>query len=482
MQPQSFYWYDYETFGTDPRVDRIAQFAGIRTDMDFNIIDDPIDIYCKATDDILPNPDACLITGITPQKTLQTGLIEAEFIASINQQFSTANTCVVGFNSIRFDDEFTRYSLYRNFYDPYAREWQNGCSRWDIIDLVRITRALRPEGIAWPVDENGIASNRLELITKENGIRHEAAHDALSDVYATIAVAKLIKEKQPKLFNYVLDHKNKQALSQLLNLVKPEAVLHTSGMYPSTICNTTVVYPLAQHPTNKNGIIVFDLRYSPADLKNLSADEIVERLYTPRDQLPEGIDRIPLKVIHINKCPVVAPLITLDDASKKRTDIDSQVYLKHLKMLQELPDLKQKLNQVYSQNPFPQEKDPDKSLYSGGFFSPNDKQRMDQLRELSATELAKAEFNFKDKRLPEMLFRYRARNYPETLSDAERNRWDEYRHNKFTNTDDNKVLNIETFNQILAEHMQDDAIGKDKKKILSDLQDWGKTIMEGVVD
>lgn len=295
MHSPSFYWYDYETFGIDPRVDRIAQFAGIRTDMDFNIIDDPIDIFCKATDDILPNPEACLITGITPQKTLATGLIEAEFIASILQQFATPNTCVVGFNSIRFDDEFTRYSLYRNFFDPYAREWQNGCSRWDIIDLVRITRALRPEGIEWPVDDNGIASNRLELITKANGISHEAAHDALSDVYATIAVAKLIKEKQPKLFNFVFEHKNKQKISQLLNLYKPQAILHTSGMYPSTICNTTVVYPLAQHPNNKNGIIVFDLRYSPDDLITLSADEIIERLYTPRDQLPEGVKRIPLK-------------------------------------------------------------------------------------------------------------------------------------------------------------------------------------------
>jgi len=231
MNSPSFYWYDYEAFGIDPRVDRISQFAGIRTDMDFNIIDEPIDILCKATDDILPNPDASLITGITPQDTLKTGLLETEFIERVLQEFSRPNTCVIGFNNIRFDDEFTRYTLYRNFFDPYSREWQNGCSRWDIIDLVRITRALRPEGINWPVDDNGIASNRLELITKENGISHEAAHDALSDVHATIAVAKLIKDKQPKLFNFVFEHKNKQKLSQLLNLQNPQPVLHTSGMY-----------------------------------------------------------------------------------------------------------------------------------------------------------------------------------------------------------------------------------------------------------
>ena len=352
MLKNSLYWYDYETFGIDPRVDRIAQFAGIRTDMDFNIIEKPIDIYCKATDDILPNPDACLITGITPQKTLKNGLIEVDFINRINHEFSTPNTCVVGFNSIRFDDEFTRYSLYRNLLDPYAREWQNGCSRWDIIDLVRITRALRPEGIEWPLDEDGVATNRLELITKANNISHEAAHDALSDVHATIAVAKLIKSKQPKLFNYVFEHKNKQKISQLLNLLSPQAVIHTSGMYPGDICNSTVVYPIAEHPTNKNGIIVFDLRYSPKDLIELSAEEIIERLYTPRDQLPEGVNRIPLKTVHINKCPVIAPLNTLDETSLKRIRLKTEDYLKNLQTLKNAPNLKQKLNRVFNHNNF----------------------------------------------------------------------------------------------------------------------------------
>jgi len=480
MRSPSFYWYDYETFGTDPRTDRIAQFAGIRTDMDFNIIDEPIDIYCKATDDILPNPDACLITGITPQKTFETGLIEADFIARIEKQFATPNTCVVGFNSIRFDDEFTRYSLYRNFFDPYAREWQNGCSRWDIIDLVRITRALRPEGIEWPVDENGIASNRLELITKANGISHEAAHDALSDVYATIALAKLIKEKQPKLFDYVFEHKNKQKVSKIINLYKPEAILHTSGMYPSTICNTTVVYPLAQHPTNKNGIIVFDLRFSPEDLKNLSAEEIIERLYTPRDQLPEGVERIPLKTIHINKCPVVAPIKTLDEPSAKRTEINQQQYLEHLKLLQDIPGLHNKLIKVFSHNPFEIETDPDKSLYGGGFFSPDDRKRMDDLRQLDQAELKDADFNFKDKRIPEMLFRYRARNYPDSLSSEEQTKWNGYRQNKFTDNETKNSLSLDSYNQILTERLKDNELDENRKKILHDLQDWGKTIAEGL--
>lgn len=472
MHSPSLYWYDFETFGINPKTDRISQFAGIRTDMNFNIIDDPIDIHCKATDDILPNPEACLITGITPQKTLAKGLIEAEFMARIETEFATPNTCVVGFNNIRFDDEFTRYGLYRNFFDPYAREWQNGCSRWDIIDLVRITRALRPDGIIWPLDEQGIATNRLELITKANGISHEAAHDALSDVHATIAVAKLIKDKQPKLFDFVFKNKDKHSISNLLNLSQPTPVLHTSGMYPGTICNTSVVYPIAPHPSNKNGIIVFDLRYSPKPLKTLSADEIIERLYTPRDQLPEGIERIPLKTIHINKCPVVAPLNTLDDASAKRIKINKEDYLKHLCILKDIANLKQKLHTVFSHNPFPPETDPDKSLYSGGFFSPDDRKRMDDLRNLNADELANADFNFKDKRIPEMLFRYRARNYPNSLNEEEHKQWNKYRKKQFTQTDDDKTINIEKFNQILTEKFDDVSLGEEKKYILKDLENW----------
>ncbi len=479
MHSPSFYWYDYETFGTDPRNDRIAQFAGIRTDMNFNIIDEPADIFCKASDDILPNPEACLITGITPQKTLGSGLIEAEFIARIEEQFATPNTCVVGFNSIRFDDEFTRYSLYRNFFDPYAREWQNGCSRWDIIDLVRITRALRPDGIKWPVDDDGIPSNRLELITKANNISHEAAHDALSDVHATIAVAKLIKDKQPKLFDFVFANKAKQKVSKQLNLYKPEMLLHTSGMYPSTVCNTTLVYPLIQHPNNKNGIVVFDLRFSPQDLQQLSADEIIERLYTPRDQLPEGTERIPLKTIHINKCPVIAPLNTLDEASIKRTEINQQQCLQHLEMLKAIPNLDKKLQQVFKHNPFEVETDPDRNLYGGGFFSPEDKQRMASLRQLDASELASVDYNFQDERIPEMLFRYRARNYSDSLNDTEREKWNTYRTEKFTRTND-KTINFYEYQKIIDEQLNSPELDENKKQILRELEQWGKIISVGL--
>ena len=474
-QSPSFYWYDYETFGLDPKKDRIAQFAGIRTDYDFNIIGDPLMIYCQAADDVIPVPEACMVTGLTPQMTHEKGLVEAKFIEQIHNEFATPNTCVTGFNNLRFDDEFTRYTLYRNFFDPYAREWQNGCSRWDIIDLVRITRALRPDGINWPVDDNGIASNRLELITRENNISHEAAHDALSDVYATIAVARLIKEKQPRLYDYVLNHKHKNKVTELLNLANPQPVLHASGMFPTEFCNTAMVYPLIQHPTNKNGIIVYDLRYDPSELLRMDVDTIRHRLYTAQADLNEHEERVHLKTIHINKCPVVVPLNTLDEAAAERTKIDKQQQLQHLQQLQSSDELKSRLVDVFSESPFEPLSDPDQSLYSGGFFSYDDKARMDTIRKTAPEALANLAFNFDDERLPEMLFRYRARNYPDTLNKNEKQQWNAYKIKRFTQPDGGSSLTLEEYQARINELITQDEM-QAHKALLNELQEYGKSL------
>jgi len=231
----TFYFHDYETFGINPALDRPAQFAGVRTDSDFNIIEEPLIIYCQIAQDYLPDPEAVLITGITPQKTNQSGICEAEFTKLIHQEFSRPNTCILGYNNIRFDDEVTRNILYRNFYDPYAYSWRNGNSRWDLLDVVRACYALRPEGINWPTNDSGLPSFRLEDLTKANNITHEHAHDAMSDVYATIAMAKLIKQAQPKLLNYFFTLRNKNRVVELIDIANMTPIIHISGMVNVTI-------------------------------------------------------------------------------------------------------------------------------------------------------------------------------------------------------------------------------------------------------
>lgn len=247
-QQSTFLFHDYETFGTHPALDRPAQFAAIRTDSEFNVIGEPEVFYCKPADDYLPQPGAVLITGITPQEARAKGENEAAFAARIHSLFTVPKTCILGYNNVRFDDEVTRNVFYRNFYDPYAWSWQHDNSRWDLLDVMRACYALRPEGINWPENDDGLPSFRLEHLTKANGIEHSNAHDAMADVYATIAMAKLVKTRQPRLFDYLFTHRNKHKLMALIDVPQMKPLVHVSGMFGAWSGNTSWVAPLAWHP------------------------------------------------------------------------------------------------------------------------------------------------------------------------------------------------------------------------------------------
>ncbi|MES9968747.1 MAG: exodeoxyribonuclease I [Candidatus Thiodiazotropha sp.] len=472
----SFYWHDYETWGADPRRDRPSQFAGVRTDAQLNPIGDPLVIYCKPSDDMLPQPEACLVTGITPQKAFQEGLIEAEFIKQIQQQLGVPETCGVGYNTIRFDDEVTRHTLYRNFYDPYAREWQNGSSRWDIIDMVRLTHALRPEGIAWPQNEMGVTSFRLEVLSAANGISHESAHDALSDVYATIGLARLIQQRQPKLYDYLLNSRNKKVIAGRLNLQQRQAVLHVSSMYPAALGCIAMVVPLLKHPLNPNGVIVYDLRHDPAPLFELSEETLHERLFTPAADLPEGVERIPLKTVHINKCPAVVPLSTLTPEAAERWQIDVKRGEAYRQQLLADSSFLEKIANVHRRTDFEPVTDPDQALYSGGFFSRDDRQRMDAILATEPASLAQFPLVFDDARLPEMLFRYRARNWPESLSAEEFQRWQEFRESRLLDIDGGGSITLDEYLAKLDSLEADPETTPERSNLISQLLAWAEQI------
>lgn len=435
MQGNSIYWYDFETFGVDPRRDRASQFAGVRTDTDLNLIGEPLVQYCQPADDFLPSPMACLITGITPQQARDEGLVEAEFVGRIEAEFSEPGSCVAGYNSIRFDDEVTRQLLYRNFFDPYEREWKNGNSRWDILDMLRLCATLRPEGIEWPRRGDGQISFRLEKLSVANGIEHSQAHDALSDVLATIGMAKLVKTKQPKLYDYVFALRDKRRVQREIDLASRKPVLHISGMYPASRGNMALVMPLGRHPTNSNGILVYDLRQDPAEWLGLSPTEIRERLFAPQEQLPEGVERIGLKVLHLNRCPVVVSTSVLPEGHASRYGIDLTSSRAHWQRLAAEPGLEQRLQEVFKAEPAQAESDPDYMIYSGGFFSDQDRGLMQTIRATPPSDLGRLDLPFRDARLQEMLFRYRARNHPETLSPDEQARWGEFRQARLADAD-----------------------------------------------
>lgn len=426
----TFLWHDYETFGAVPRRDRPSQFAAIRTDAELNEIGEPLMIYCKPAPDYLPSPEACLITGITPQLCLERGLPEHAFAAQIEKAFSQPGTIGVGYNTIRFDDEVTRFLFWRNLIDPYAREWQNDCGRWDLLDVVRLTYALRPDGIQWPVKEDGKPSFKLGDLARANGLLHESAHDALSDVRATIALARLIRARQPRLFEFAFGLHRKDRVATELGLpamretAKP--FLHVSGMFPAERGCLGVMWPLASHPTNRNELLAWDLAHDPSELRDLDAETLRLRLFTRSADLPEGVVRLPVKGVHLNKSPmVVGNLRTLAPAMAERWGIDLETAMRHAAIARDLPDMSAIWSQVYAR---PQEAAPDvdEDLY-GGFVGNGDRRRLNQLRALSPEELARDRTGFDDGRLEEIVFRYRARNWPELLSEEESERWEQLR-------------------------------------------------------
>jgi exodeoxyribonuclease I len=425
MSDFSFFWHDYETFGRIPRRDRPAQFAGLRTDAELNEIGDPVMLYCRPAPDTLPDPEACLLTGITPQICLERGVSENAFAEAIEAQLAETGTIGVGYNSIRFDDEVTRYLFWRNLIDPYAREWQNQCGRWDLLDVVRVTWALRPEGIQWPSNEDGRPSFKLENLTRANNLSHEAAHDALSDVRATIGLARLIKKAQPKLWEFCLRLRKKEEVAREIGVGKP--FLHVSGMYGTERGCMALVWPLATHPTNKNEIIVWDLSFDPSELFSLSAEVIRQRMFSKLDELEEGVTRLPIKSVHLNKSPIViGNLKTLSPVMAEKWGIDVEQVLRFAESLaKESHRLNSLWPAVFARSTLTNV-DVDEDLY-GGFIGNEDRRTLQRLRGLKPEQLGARLPTFADARLDQILFRYRARNFPETLNDDDQARWHEHR-------------------------------------------------------
>ena len=473
--PDSFLWHDYETFGANPMVDRPAQFAALRTDAELNPIDDPVTWYCAPSDDVLPHPMACLITGITPQEARAKGLPETEFARKIHEQMMRPGTCVAGYNSIRFDDTVTRNLFYRNLRDPYEREWKNGNSRWDLIDLARMCYALRPDGVQWPMHEEGRPSFRLEDLTAKNGIEHQGAHDAMVDVNATIGLARLLRRAQPRLFEWALGMRDKKAVQRMLDPVNASPLLHTTSRIPAERGCTSLVLPLAVVPDQPQAVVVFDLAADPTPLLEEDAEMIHDLVFTPAADMPEGIERLPLKKIQANHVPMIAPLGTLKGVDTDRIGLDVERCKEHARILlasqeQVQPKVAEVFRSSYQDDPANQ--DPDRMIYSGGFFSSADRHLMNKVLDVPADQLRQHLWSFQDERLPLMLLRYRARNYPESLTREEAEIWDRDRKARLVAADDTEYFTLGAFKAELETLRVENAADLKALEILDKLESW----------
>lgn len=476
----SFLFYDLETFGQDPRRTRVAQFAAIRTDADLNMIDAPVSFYVKPADDLLPSPIATLITGITPQHALAEGVSEAEAFSRINDLMARPGTCTLGYNTLRFDDEFVRHGLFRNFFDPYEREWRSGNSRWDLLDMLRLVHALRPDGIAWPQREDGATSFKLEHLALANNVRQGDAHEALSDVHATIGMARLFKQAQPRLWDYALKLRDKRFVGSLLDVDAMQPVLHISMRYPAQRMCAAPVMPIARHPYINNRVIALDLEGEIDGLLALPAETLAARLYTRAADLAEGEQRVPLKEVHLNKVPALVAWNHLRPADHARLGIDVATVDANAARVREAgPALVEKVRQVYGGERVATVSDVDASLYDG-FLADGDKALMSRLRTSPPAELAGFAERLKDPRMPELLFRYRARNHPQTLDAGERGRWNDYRRQRLLGDAGLGEQTLPDFraqlDTLALEHAADPA----KLALLQHLRDWGTDLEQSL--
>ena len=474
---QTFYFYDLETTGISSRDARIMQFAGQRTNMILEPIGEPDNILVKITPDILPEPDAIFITGITPQQTLLDGITEAEFLKYFHNTIATPGTIFIGFNTVRFDDEFIRFANYRNFYDAYEWQWQDGRSRWDMLDVVRMTRALRPDGIKWPYGPDGKASNRLELLASINKLNHDKAHDALSDVYATIEVAKMIRAKQPKLFEFLLKMRDKKEIEKLVT--KAEPFIYTSGRFSGDYEKTTIAIAIAPHPMQKGSVFVYDLRFDPTPFKDMKPAEMAELL--KKYKFEDGELRLPVKQLQFNKCPAVAPLAVLTADDKERLKIDMDAVEKNLKNLLAMGDFSDKLQEAIEINEKKRQtsfivdvNDVDSQLYDG-FFNDADRTKMSVVRAADENTLADLHLDFADERLGKLLLLYKARQFPKSLTADEQEQWQQYKAAKLLNRDAQSKI-AKYFTRINELSLRSD-LTQNQIYLLEELKLYGESVM-----
>jgi exodeoxyribonuclease-1 len=470
---KTFFFYDLETSGLSGREDRIMQFAGIRTDMDLKQIGEPVNELIKLNDDTLPSPEAVIVNSITPQQTQDEGFSEAEFSEKIINDIFTPDTIAVGFNNIRFDDEFIRHLLWRNFYDSYEWSWKDGRSRWDMLDVVRMTRSLRPEGIKWPVDEKGVATNRLELIAKENKIDHLMAHDALSDVKALIGITKLIHEKQQQLFDYLFKMRDKNEVKKLVNLDNKQTFVYASGRYDTQFNKTTVAFPLT---AGKNGnVIVYDLRYDPTPFLKMNSKELNKKIFaTWEERQADDFEKLPVKELQYNRAPAVAPISVLEQGDGwRKIELKQSIVDKHKKILLSVPEFAENIRSIFeNREEYKKSPDPEAQLYDG-FISDADKMRTEAVRNASQNDLADFHPNFVDERLNPLLLHYKARNFPKSLSDVEAIEWENWRANRIASKLPTYMKSLQKLSSTTDEN---------KQFVLQELRLWAESIMPGDTD
>ena len=471
-----FFWYDYETTGRWRMVDRPVQFGGIRTDENLNQISEPITLYCKPALDCLPQVRASLVHGIAPQKARRLGITEHAFAQQIHALLMRPGTCCVGYNAMRFDHTVTRFLFYRNLLDPYAWHSRDGNSKWDIIDLFRAAFALSPDGIQWHFADDDKPSFRLEDIAGANGVDISSAHDALADVRNMLRVAQLIKAAKPRMWSNFLGLRDKREVKR--HVSANSTFLYVSGSVVHWRRGASIMMPIGSD--DKGAVFAYDLFYDPRPLFDAPDEVLLEK-----DSLGDKA----LHRIRLNACPYVwkfdldGVLTDRQTALMDRMGTKLETLLQHRALIRDKEDFGRRVADAFAARwPRDRERDVDQALYDG-FIPRPDRPLLDRILNLVDEPGPRwEETPFKDERLPELVFRFRARNFPRSLSAEDETRWYQHcRHRIFESKDDKGLTQYEHYVKDLAEARMQCADEK-TRKLIYDLEAYGKELEARLLD
>lgn len=453
----SFYWYDTETTGLRNSYDRIIQFAGQRTNLNLEPLGEPLSTYVQLPPELVPTAESFQITKIRPTTLAEQGILEYELFGQLRHELSTANTCIIGYNNISFDDNFIRFGMYRNLLPPYEHEHKKGNSRLDFLSIVRLTGALRPNGLEWPVVD-GVPSFALGNLAAANDIAIDNAHDALADVNMTLELARKIKAAQPKLWNYAYTLRKQNTARKLLDPEARQAILHVSPKYGNTRYCLAPVLPVTRHPDMFNRIIVVDLGSNVDLLLSTSSDELARLLFErpDTDKQVEPEERLNISVVAVNQAPMVAVLKALLPENIKRLNIDQDRIERNTRRVLEATDLPRKLRAIFeAREQDNQTKIAEEALYDD-FVSDNDRIACANFWKELKNGKSWTSAHFEDARLRELHARLKTKFAPQSLTQTELDDYHRFVRQQLVRKDRNLFEMQESTNELLKQELDEE--------------------------
>ncbi len=469
----NYVFYDFETSGLNYYFDQPIQLAAKLVDENFNVLDE-LNEKCRLRDGVIPSPIALLITK-TNLKDLSSKQSFYEFMDKIHQKLSSWSPAIfIGYNNINFDEKFLRSSLYHSLHAPYLTNTNNN-SRTDLFKIILSICNLDKPYINIPIDkEKGRKSLKLEKISENNKIKHEFAHDAMSDVDATLGVAEIIKNNDPDLWEHLMVFRNHNNVREFIEENKICFLPPTT----STGDYTPVCY-LTSNPDNAKELIFFNL-----------CEEVTDEIISSRTRNIGSLfkNKI-LKKVKSNDYPILLKYKHLDDTLKEKYSKDKNNYDVKFKLLNSSSNFVMNINQylvdqladyqVDNRDYLSASEHVDEMLYNG-FTGPSDWALIKKIDNLNKIDEILIELGaLEDKRLVELYKRKLYSDKQELLPEKNINNYKAYISNKIF--DDSEKVPWTTISKAKAElvkassdsrfaNMQDeiDIIGKYIDKLEKD--------------